>query len=87
MLRTQISLTEEQKRRLDTLSAERGLSLSELVRQAVERCYGESRDAEQDLRRLRVGFGAWVDQDQADQNEAGEEYVARLRSGSRLAGR
>ena len=80
MLRTQISLSEEQKRLLDTKSAETGLSLSELVRRAVERCYGGDRDADQDLRRLRAGHGAWT-----HQRETGEEYVEGIRSGRRLA--
>lgn len=81
MLRTQISLTENQKRILDAKSAESGLSLSELVRQAVDRCYGGDRDLEHDLSRLRAGAGAWADRD-----ETGEAYVERVRSGRRLAG-
>lgn len=81
MLRTQISLSDEQKRLLDAKSAETGLSLSELVRRAVEQCYGDDRDVEQDLLRLRAGHGAWADHD-----ETGEEYVNRIRSGRRLSG-
>lgn len=80
MLRTQISLTENQKRILDAKSAESGLSLSELVRQAVDQCYGGDRDLEHDLNRLRAGAGAWADRD-----ETGEAYVERVRSGRRLA--
>lgn len=80
MLRTQISLTEDQKRMLDAKSAESGLSLSELVRRAVDRCYGGDRDLERDLSRLRAGAGAWADRD-----ETGEAYVERVRSGHRLA--
>jgi len=81
MLRTQISLTEDQKRLLDARSAESGLSLSELVRRAVERHYGGARDLDRDLHRLRVGQGAW-----GDREETGEQYVERLRSGRRLSG-
>ncbi|MGQ0776517.1 MAG: ribbon-helix-helix protein, CopG family [Pseudonocardiales bacterium] len=80
MLRTQVSLTEDQKQLLDTKSAESGLSLSELVRRAVDRCYGGGRDLERDLSRLRAGVGAWADRD-----ETGESYVERVRSGRRLA--
>lgn len=80
MLRTQVSLTEDQKRMLDAKSAESGLSLSELVRRAVDRCYGGDRDVEQDLSRLRAGAGAWADRD-----ETGQAYVERVRSGRRLA--
>jgi uncharacterized protein YecA (UPF0149 family) len=36
MIRTQISLTEEQMNTLKTLSAEKGESIAELIRQAVE---------------------------------------------------
>jgi Arc/MetJ-type ribon-helix-helix transcriptional regulator len=80
MLRTQVSLTEDQKRMLDAKAAESGLSLSELVRRAVDRCYGGERDLEQDLSRLRAGAGAWAGRD-----ETGEAYVERVRSGRRLA--
>ena len=80
MLRTQISISEEQKHLLDTKSAETGLSLSELVRRAIERCYAGNRDTDQDVRRLRAGHGAWT-----DQHETGEKYVEGLRSGRRLA--
>ena len=81
MLRTQISLTEDQKRLLDARSAESGLSLSELVRRAVERHYGGARDLDRDLHRLRVGQGA-----RGDREETGEQYVEHLRSGRRLSG-
>ena len=37
MVRTQIQLTEDQIRRLKGLSSERGVSLAELIRQAVDR--------------------------------------------------
>ena len=37
MVRTQIQLTEEQVGRLKSLSADRGISISELIRQAVDR--------------------------------------------------
>ncbi len=80
MLRTQISISEEQKQLLDTKSEETGLSLSELVRRAIERCYGGDRDADQDVRRLRAGHGARI-----DHHETGEEYVEGIRSGRRLA--
>ncbi len=41
MVRTQIQLTEAQARGLKKLSAERGVSMAELVRQAVERILEE----------------------------------------------
>ena len=36
MVRTQIQLTEDQSRRLKTASARRGISVAELIRQAVD---------------------------------------------------
>ena len=79
MLRTQVSLTDDQKRMLDAKAAESGLSLSELVRRAIDYCYGGDRDIELDLQRVRAGAGAW-----RDREESGEAYVERLRSGYRL---
>jgi hypothetical protein len=37
MIRTQIQLTDEQTRRLKSLAAERGVSVAELIREAVDR--------------------------------------------------
>lgn len=82
MVRTQISLTEEQKRLLDARSTETGLSLSELIRRAIERCYGRARDTETDLDAIRQAFGSWENRE-----FDGEEYVERLRSGQRLSTR
>lgn len=78
MLRTQISLTEGQKRRLDAESAQTGLSLSELIRRAIDRCYGHVRDLEADLEAIAQATGVWRDRD-----FDGEEYVDRLRPGRR----
>lgn len=78
MLRTQVSLTEEQKRLLDARSAATGLSLSELVRRAIDRCYGSQRDVVADLEAIEQALGAWRDRD-----FDGEEYVERMRSGRR----
>jgi len=41
MVRTQVLLTEHQHAMLKELSSESGLSLSELVRQAVEKAFAE----------------------------------------------
>lgn len=78
MLRTQISLTEEQKHRLDAESAKTGMSLSELIRRAIDRCYAPSRDLEADLRAIQEAAGAWEDRD-----FDGAEYVERMRPGKR----
>jgi hypothetical protein len=79
MLRTQISLTVEERRLLDEEAARTGRSISALIRDAVSATYGPGRDAEADLGAIDSAFGAWGERD-----IDGEEYVERLRSGSRL---
>ena len=79
MLRTQISLTVEERRLLDLEAARTGRSISALIRDAVFKTYGSGRDAEADLRDIDAAFGAW---DRPDLD--GEAYVERLRSGDRL---
>jgi hypothetical protein len=69
--RTQITITDEQHARLQTLSEETGLSMSELVRQALDRAYaGRGSEA------LEVSFGSWK-----GRRFNGEGYVERLRGG------
>ncbi|MQA85884.1 MAG: ribbon-helix-helix protein, CopG family [Streptosporangiales bacterium] len=58
-----MSLTEEQKRRLDAKAAETGLSLSDLIRRAVDRYYMSTRDADADVTAIRQAVGAWQDRD------------------------
>jgi len=79
MLRTQISLTTEERRLLDKEAARTGRSISALIRDAVSQAYGTERDADTDLRAIDAAFGAWGERD-----GDGEAYVERLRSGSRL---
>lgn len=79
MLRTQISLTPEERRLLDVEAARTGRSISALIRDAVSRTYSAGRDADADLRAIDAAFGAW-----SDGGVDGEAYVERLRSGSRL---
>ncbi|MEX2237375.1 MAG: ribbon-helix-helix protein, CopG family [Dehalococcoidia bacterium] len=80
LIRTQISLTRRQKDLLDSSSKNLGLSLSELVRRAIDARYDTDRDKERDLARINSAFGAWKDRD-----FDGETYVERIRSGRRLS--
>jgi hypothetical protein len=79
MRRTQISLTAEERRLLDAEAARTGRSMSALIREAVSRTYGAMGDADADLRAIESALGAWKARD-----VDGEEYVERLRSGTRL---
>lgn len=79
MLRTQISLTDEERRLLDDEVRRTGRSMSALIRDAVTKVYGTRRDLEGDLRAIDEAAGAWQGRE-----EDGAAYVERLRSGRRL---
>lgn len=79
MQRTQISLTDEDRRLLDAEVARTGRSLSSLIRDAVNRVYGAQRSDDDDIAAMRRAFGSWADRDLD-----GAAWVEQRRSGRRL---
>ena len=75
--RTQIYLTDQEAEALKRMSRKTGLSMSDLVRSAVDEKFlpGELSTAER-IRAIEESFGAWN-----ERTETGEQYVERMRSG------
>lgn len=73
--RTQITLEDAQYERLVEESRRTGMSLSELVRRALDAAHGCASRQER-RQRLDLSFGAWGEFD-----TDGAHYVARLRRG------
>jgi hypothetical protein len=80
MMRTQISLEDDDRRILDEAAARTGRSISALIRDAVQQVYGTQRSEEADLAAMDVAFGAWK-----RRRVSGADWVEGVRSGRRLA--
>jgi hypothetical protein len=82
MRRTQIYLTEEQGRLLESRSKATGSTVSQLIRTAVDSVYSRRRamSKAQRVRLARSAAGSWK-----AFAETGEEYVERIRGSRRLA--
>lgn len=77
--RTQIYLSSAQSAALDREAKRTGRTRSHLIREAIDRAYRIDNRSREFLRALETSAGAW-----RDRTESGEEYVGRIRSGSRL---
>ena len=79
VVRTQIVLTDEEPRARDREAARTGLSVSALIRAAVETVYGVERSADDDLAAMSDAFAAGKDRD-----IDAVAWVEQRRSGTRL---
>ncbi|MCK2030220.1 ribbon-helix-helix protein, CopG family [Microbacterium galbinum] len=77
--RTQISLSDDDRRVLDAVATRTGLSMSSLIRQAIHSTYGHVDDDDATRRALAATFGA------VTSDISGEQLVDGIRSGRRLA--
>ena len=76
MIRTQLCLTEAQKRALEAISAQEGVSIAQVVRRAVD-TYLAERSPTARAEQIRASAGAWAGRPEV--TEEGLGYVQRLR--------
>ncbi|MFF7293749.1 ribbon-helix-helix protein, CopG family [Microbacterium sp. NPDC008134] len=77
--RTQISLSDDDRRVLDAVSSRTGMSMSLLIRQAIHATYGNVDQEDATKRALAATFGALTT------DRSGEQLVDGIRSGRRLS--
>ncbi len=82
MQRTQISLTTDERRMLDGVSARTGQSLSAVIQHAVNKVYGDQGSVDADVAALRFAFGAWGAEG-AEMPDA-EQQVDSMRAARRI---
>ena len=82
MTRTQLYLDDDLLKKLRSHARREKTTVSELVRDAVRRCYGDNR--KERARVLRSVIGLWADRTDLPPTE---EYIRSLRDGSRRAER
>lgn len=78
--RTQLYIDEGVFSRLSLLSREKGTTISDLVRKAIEKAYGRRRSKEAFLKALRDSAGLW--KDRADLPPT-REHIRSLRKSTR----
>lgn len=77
MIRTQVQLTEEQAAKLRRVAADRGVSLAEVIRDAVDRIQDPDSTSQRWARALAVARRGYRDVEGAtDVSERHDEYVA-----------
>ncbi len=77
MIRTQAYLTKSQKAQLQHISVVRGVSVAQLIREAVDEFLQHSKSDDAFEQALASAFGLWKDHGIEDSTE----YVRYLRSG------
>jgi len=80
LTRTQISLSDEDRRVLDAVARRTGMSMSALIREAIHATYGASDSGERVRSLIDASFGV------VSVEIPGEELVDTIRSGRRLSG-
>jgi Arc/MetJ-type ribon-helix-helix transcriptional regulator len=77
MIRTQIQLTEEQATKLRRIATDRGVSMAEVIREAVERIPASNDRGERLARALDAGRRGFRDRDEAtDVSARHDDYLA-----------